>query len=72
MQGSINSGGNVAKCAPLYGFLVTDHTDLLFFFGYDLVKPECGCNPVPLLWYLPLVLSVVPQSTAGSLIASLL
>ena len=33
IQGSSNSGGNTAKCAPLNGLVVTDQTDLLFFFG---------------------------------------
>src|SRR5690348_11581131 len=30
MHGSINSGGNVAQCASLYGLVVTVHTVLLF------------------------------------------
>ena len=71
MQGSIKSGGNTAKWLPLYGLFVTDQTDRLFFVGYDYVSPECGCNPVPSLWYFPFVRSLVPQSFAGSLIASL-
>ena len=29
MHGSINAGGNVAKCAPLKGLVVTDQTDRL-------------------------------------------
>ena len=72
IQGSINSGGNTAKCAPLYGLFVTDQTDRLFFVGYDFVSPLWGWSPVPALWYFPFVLSLVPQSFAGSLIASLL
>ena len=46
-------------------------TERLFFVGYDFVRPLWGWSPVPLLWYFPLVLSLVPQSFAGSLIASL-
>ena len=57
MQGSIKSGGYVAKCASRYGLVVTDQTDRLFFVGYDFVSPECGCSPVPVLWYFPLVRS---------------
>ena len=72
IQGSIRSGGYTAKCASLYGLFVTVQTDRLFFVGYDFVSPECGCSPVPSLWYFPFVLSLVPQSFAGSLIASLL
>ena len=49
MQGSIKSGGYTAKCASLYGLLVTDHTDRLFFVGYDFVSPVCGDSPVPSL-----------------------
>ena len=71
MQGSIKSGGYVAKCASLYGLTVTDQTERLFFVGYDFVSPLCGWSHVPSLWYFPLVLSLVPQSFAGSLIASL-
>ena len=71
MQGSIKSGGYVAKCASLYGLTVTDQTDRLFFVGYDFVSPLCGGSAVPSLCYIPLVLSRVPQSFAGSLIASL-
>ena len=72
IHGSIRSGGNTAKCDPLYGLLVTDQTDRLFFVEYDFSRPECGWSPVPSLWYFPLLLSLVPQSFAGSLIASLL
>ena len=49
MQGSIKSGGYVAKCASLYGLTVTDQTDRLFFVGYDFVSPLCGWSPVPSL-----------------------
>ena len=49
MQGSIKSGGYVAKCASRYGLFVTDQTDRLFFVGYDFVSPECGWSPVPSL-----------------------
>ena len=31
IHGVTNSSGYVAKCAPLYGFTVTDQTDRLFF-----------------------------------------
>jgi len=33
MHGSMSSGGNTAKCAPLYGLGGIDHTERLFFFG---------------------------------------
>ena len=49
MQGSIKSGGYVAKCASLYGLTVTDQTERLFFVGYDFVSPVCGDSPVPSL-----------------------
>ena len=49
MQGSIKSGGYVAKCASRYGLLVTDQTDRLFFVGYDFVSPVCGDSRVPSL-----------------------
>ena len=49
MQGSIKSGGYVAKCASLYGLTVTDQTERLFFVGYDFVSPLWGWSPVPSL-----------------------
>ena len=56
MQGSINSDGNVAKWAPLYGFLFTVQTDLLFFVVFPFATPEYD---------------LAPFSLVGSLIASL-
>src|SRR6056300_521237 len=47
IQGSISSGGNVAKCAPLNAFGGTVHTLRLLAVSYDFSSPLCGCSPVP-------------------------
>src|SRR5690606_4281921 len=45
IHGSIKSGGNVAKCAPLNGFVATVHTVRLFLY---LGTVYSSLSPLPL------------------------
>src|SRR5690606_1932439 len=58
MHGSIRSGGNTAKCAPLKGFVGMDQTVRLLRLLKSLVATPVGVVPSPLwkialFWYAP-------------------
>src|SRR5690554_1460051 len=58
IHGSIRSGGNTAKCAPLNGFVETVQTVRLLRLLKSLVAAPVGVVPSPLwkialFWYAP-------------------